>query len=65
MIGKSLMEELEDKVGKFSHKEEEKRKMGNRKMVAKLKAHSRKSNYVWLKAFQDKTTKKIKGDNYL
>ena len=59
------MEELEDKVRKFSHKEEEKIKMENRKMVAKLKAHSRKSNYVWLKVFQDKTTKKIKGDNYL
>ena len=28
MIGKSLMEELEDKVGKFSHKEEEKKKDG-------------------------------------
>lgn len=46
MIGKSLMEDLEDKVGKFSHKEEEKRKMENRKMVDKLKAHSRKSSYV-------------------
>lgn len=46
MIGKSLMGELEDKVRKFSHKEEEKIKMENRKMVAKLKAHSRKSNYV-------------------